>query len=138
MKPSADGGTNAQNHSDGSCVSRARDCRLHGAAGSTLGPWADPSGNAATGQKLFEANCSVCHKSNGKGGVKLGDATSADLDSPALEARYHQDDKLMSRAILDGIDEEGQQLDKTMPRWRGQLTPQQADDLVAYMKTLHE
>lgn len=112
-----------------------------GAAGMQMLPKAhaaEPPGDVATGHQLFEAKCSVCHKSNGKGGVHLGEATSADLDSPALETRYHQDDKLMRRAILDGIDEEGQPLDKAMPRWRGQLTPQQAADLVAYVKTLRE
>ena len=96
-----------------------------------------PSAQTASGKLLFEKNCVVCHKTDGSGGVQLGDVKSADLDSPGLENQYHHDSKLLERAILDGKDEEGGDLESVMPRWRGRLTPGQVTDIIAYLKTLH-
>ncbi|WP_206615522.1 c-type cytochrome [Solirhodobacter olei] len=96
-------------------------------------------GNAATGKRLFLAHCAVCHKRDASGGVSLGDTKSADLQSPGLENQYHHDDKLMERAIMDGIDEEGGPLDTIMPRWgkvANKLSLAQVDDIIAYLKTV--
>lgn len=97
------------------------------------------SGNAATGKRLFLGHCAVCHKRDASGGVSLGDTKSADLQSPGLENQYHHDDKLMERAIMDGIDEEGGPLDTIMPRWgkvANKLSLAQVDDIIAYLKTV--
>ena len=96
-----------------------------------------PSAQVARGKLLFEKNCVVCHKTDGSGGVQLGDVKSADLDPPGLENQYHHDNKLLERAILDGKDEEGGDLESVMPRWRGRLTPGRVADIIAYVKTLH-
>jgi len=92
----------------------------------------------AKGKRLFEANCAVCHKANGSGGVKLGTATSADLRAPDLEQAYHNDDALVRRAILDGKDESGEALDPVMPRWRGRVSRQDVKAIIAFLKTLHK
>lgn len=94
------------------------------------------AGDVAAGKTLFAQKCAVCHKQDGSGGVSLGDVKSADLQSPALEVQFHENDAMMKDAILIGKDEEGKPLDKVMPRWKGKITDAQADDLVAYLKTM--
>jgi len=95
------------------------------------------TGNAANGKKIFESKCAVCHKTDASGGINLGDTTSADLQSPGLEDMYHNNDKLIERAILKGIDEEGDQLDSVMPRWGDAgLTKAQADNIIAFLHTV--
>lgn len=91
----------------------------------------------ARGGKLYEANCAVCHKADGAGGVKLGRATSADLRAPDLEKTYRTD-ALLRRAILDGKDEKGKRLDPVMPHWRGTLSTTDVNAIIGFLKTLHE
>jgi mono/diheme cytochrome c family protein len=99
---------------------------------------ASPAGDLANGKQLFQNNCSICHKANGTGGESIGKAVSADINGATLEASYLHRDSLIARAILDGLDAHGQQLDKVMPRYRGHATPQQVADLIAYLKSLRE
>jgi mono/diheme cytochrome c family protein len=91
---------------------------------------------AGAGKQLFQANCSSCHGANGAGGIKVGDATSADLRQSKLEPAYRKNVKLLQRAILDGKDEDGGNLNQVMPRWKGKLTTRQVDNIIAYLKTL--
>ncbi|MDA8051651.1 MAG: cytochrome c [Rhodospirillales bacterium] len=88
------------------------------------------------GKSLYLSHCAICHKDSGAGGVHLGSTVSADLRSPGLEITYHHSDALILRAILEGKDEEGQPLDAPMPHWKGQLTTQQAEEIITYIKTL--
>lgn len=88
------------------------------------------------GRQLFRANCSPCHGTTGAGGVKIGEATSADLRQASLKPIYHNNARLLRRAILDGKDEEGGNLDRAMPRWEGKLARRQVDDIIAYLETL--
>lgn len=94
------------------------------------------SSAVATGKDLFQTYCSTCHGPNAAGGVKLGDAVSADIRWQAIGPRYHDNSQLVVRAILHGLDEHGKPLDDVMPRWQGTLSPQQAADIVAYLQTL--
>jgi mono/diheme cytochrome c family protein len=89
------------------------------------------------GQELFETNCVACHGPDGAGGLKIGTATSADLRSPHLETLYNNSDDLISRAVLQGKDQQGEDLDPTMPHWQGKLSQQQVSQIISYLKTLH-
>jgi mono/diheme cytochrome c family protein len=99
-------------------------------------PQAADTSDAAAGQQLYTQYCGACHGPDAKGGVKLGDATSADLRWQALGPTYHNDPALVQRAILQGQDQDGQALDDVMPRWQGKLTATQVQDIVAYLQTL--
>ena len=77
----------------------------------------------------------VCHKTDGSGGVHFGATESADLRAPELESRYKETDALLVGAIMDGKDEDGEDLAKIMPRWRGKLTEAQVTDVIAFLKT---
>lgn len=89
-----------------------------------------------SGKQLFDNKCAACHKKSGAGGVHFGDAVSADLRAPGLEDMYHHKDKLILRAILQGMDEDGQPLDAPMPHWKGAISKAQAEKIVSYLKTL--
>lgn len=111
------------------------------AAWATSATWAQPqavamSASAASGQALFQQSCAACHGADAKGGVKLGDATAADLRWQTLGPTYHNDPALVTRAITQGLDQDGQALDDVMPRWQGKLTAAQVQDIVAYLQTL--
>jgi len=100
------------------------------------GPVAAASGNVQNGRKLFATDCALCHKLDGSGGVRVGFVTAANLQAPALEKMYHNSDALLSRAILEGKDEDGEEMDPVMPHWQGHLTHQELTDIIAFLKTL--
>ncbi len=81
-----------------------------------------PAADAASGQALYQRNCAACHGPEARGGLKLGDATAADLRWDYLGPQYHQDSVLVTRAIIQGLDQDGKALDDVMPRWQGKLT----------------
>lgn len=111
---------------------------MMGGGSGMMGGGSGMSGGASMmGAHLFENRCAVCHRSDGSGGIKLGTLISPDLRAPALEQMYHKNDTLLRRAILDGKNEEGAPLDPVMPRWRGRLSRQEADSIIAFLKTLH-
>jgi LPXTG-motif cell wall-anchored protein len=91
--------------------------------------------DAANGHVLYDQNCASCHRADGSGGIKVGGTTSADIRWGAIGPVF-KEPALVSRAILQGLDEEGQPLDAAMPRFQGKLTQAQADDITAYLMTL--
>lgn len=101
-----------------------------------IGMGAAQAASVAEGRTLFQSHCARCHGTNGAGGKHIGSAVSADLQAPGLEKTYHHKTRLIVRAILDGKDESGEQLNAVMPRWRGQLSNAQAGEIAAYLKTL--
>jgi len=79
-------------------------------------------------------SCAACHRADGSGGRHLlGGAISADLRHSALVlAQTHPYTlALLERAISTGVDDEGQQLNPVMPRWR--LSKQYLHDVALYV-----
>ena len=102
----------------------------HGARAAT-------TNEVAAGRALFKADCVMCHRADGSGGVHFGHGVaSADLRAPGLERTYGGEDALIVRAILHGIDQHGKPLHAPMPHWAGTLSVAQADAVVAYLHTL--
>ena len=94
-------------------------------------------------------SCVNCHGGNGRGGVAvmMGTAIPSDITYAALTAETGHDehdhgeedhppytDETIKIAIRDGKNPAGQDLDNTMPRW--QMSDNDLDDLVEYLKTL--
>jgi mono/diheme cytochrome c family protein len=85
------------------------------------------------GKKLYVDNCQRCHGNKGQGGVGLklaGDAAYWKLD-------------VFNKAVLTGVDDEGKQLKKAMPRFGkvGLTNPKGAiptdtdlENVLAYLK----
>jgi cytochrome c1 len=94
---------------------------------------------AAAGQVMFEQSCASCHGAAGVGSkftvdnqtIEVPAITFADLD-----ALYHDKfDTMAVDSITKGLDEEGQPLNRMMPRWTI-FSDQQLSDIVAYLKSL--
>lgn len=88
--------------------------------------------------------CANCHGPEGKGGregdIVMPDIRWATLVKPSRgappwnRARAAYTDALLVRAITEGVDASGQQLDASMPRW---VLPQpDLRDLLQYLKRL--
>jgi mono/diheme cytochrome c family protein len=99
------------------------------------------------GQGLLPAKgvfCANCHGPDGKGGregnIVMADITYGTLTRPLPasppwnKARAPYNDALLARAITQGIDSSGQQLDASMPRWV--LSESELQDLLKYLKRL--
>jgi len=94
---------------------------------------------AAAGQVMFEQSCASCHGTGGVGQkftldnqtIEVPAVTFADLD-----ALYHDKfDTMAIDTITKGVDEEGQPLNRMMPRWTI-FSDQQLADIVTYLKSL--
>lgn len=94
--------------------------------------------DATNGQALFQQKCASCHGTDASGGKKVGSATAPDIRWSAIGGDFKTAD-LVQRAILQGKDETGANLDPAMPRF-GSLNPPLSDsdaaDIVAYLQTL--
>jgi len=99
------------------------------------------------GERALPANgivCANCHGADGKGGregnIVMADITYATLSRPLPasppwnKARAPYTDALLARAITQGLDSSGQQLDASMPRWM--FSESELQDLLKYLKRL--
>jgi mono/diheme cytochrome c family protein len=80
--------------------------------------------------------CAACHNANGSGGLHLsGGGVSADLRHKALvtDQKHPYTLALLERAISTGIDNEGQPLNRVMPRWK--LSKIDLHDVAYYVLT---
>jgi cytochrome c oxidase subunit II len=90
--------------------------------------------------------CADCHGSDGRGGtvrMMMSSFDAPDIRYSTLIEGEHGDahgehapymDEDIKRAITEGIDPAGEELEWIMPRW--EMTDEQLNDLIAYMKTL--
>lgn len=90
-------------------------------------------------------SCVECHGANGKGGsvrMMMWVYQAPDIRYSTLTTEGHGDhegekpytDELIKRAITQGLDSEGMQLEPPMPLW--QISEEDLDDLIDYLKTL--
>jgi cytochrome c oxidase subunit II len=88
--------------------------------------------------------CADCHGRQGRGGrvVMMSTIEAPNIQYGHLVEEEHGEgeehppytEELIKRAITEGLDPAGRPLDPIMPRW--QLSDQDLDDLVDYLKTL--
>ncbi len=98
--------------------------------------------------RIHGGSCASCHGADGKGGIPI---MMSNEEAPAIsfealtEEEHHDDDeeqeehppyneKLIKRAITEGIDPAGKPLGLTMPRW--QMPKEDLDELIDFLETL--
>jgi mono/diheme cytochrome c family protein len=88
------------------------------------GVWA--KGNAKSGMALYDGKCAMCHSKDGSGNSPMGKSMKVpDLRSKAVQS---QSDTQIAEVIANGK--------KTMPKYGSQLSKEQINDLVAYIRSL--
>jgi cytochrome c1 len=94
---------------------------------------------AAAGQVMFDQSCASCHGAAGVGTKFTVDNQTIEVPAVTfaeLDALYHDKfDTMAIDTITKGLDEEGQPLNRMMPRWTI-FSDQQLADLVTYLKSL--
>lgn len=80
--------------------------------------------------------CAACHGPTGRGGVypMMCSVRAPDIRYSTLAGEHGMSDEDIKRAIVEGIGENGEQLDYCMPRW--QLSNSDLNDLIEYLKQL--
>ena len=98
-------------------------------------PGALLAGDSAAGRALYQQYCSVCHGPQGKGD---GPAASTMNPKPRDHIDGHYMNALSEAHLTTVISEGGAAVQRSplMPSWKGTLTPQQIQDVIAYLRTL--
>jgi len=77
-------------------------------------------------ERTWKSKCATCHGQSGKGDTDKGkELKIVDMTTPGFQAK--KDDELR-KAILDGVEKEKSHA------FKGELTPEQVDALVAYVR----
>ncbi len=86
-------------------------------------------------------SCAACHGADGKGGqgrMMMWTFNAPDIRysslTAGLEGEKPYTDELIKRAITEGLDSEGKQLEPPMPVW--QMSDDDQNDLTGFLKTL--
>lgn len=83
-------------------------------------------------ERAWKAKCSSCHGAAGKGDTEKGQQMKiADMTSAEFQAK--KDDEL-KKAINDGVKKEKGGVKQEMDAFKGDLTPEQIDALIAYIR----
>jgi len=83
-------------------------------------------------ERAWKAKCSSCHGAAGKGDTEKGQQLKiADMTTAEFQAK--KDDELKN-AILNGIKKEKGGVKQEMDAFKGDLTPEQVDALIAYVR----
>jgi cytochrome c len=85
-------------------------------------------------ERLWKAKCASCHGQEGKGDTEKGQQMKiGDMTSAAYQAKT--DDELKT-AILNGVHTEKGGAKQDMNGFKDDLTPDQVNALIAYIRTL--
>ena len=90
---------------------------------------------AASAQDNWQAYCLRCHGATGEANTPEGQALRArNLADPAFQAQFSNND-LMRNLLAGTVDDSGA---PRMPAFKGQITIDEAKDLIAYIRKLQK
>ncbi len=87
-------------------------------------------GDAEKGKEVYEKNCVVCHGAQGKGDGPSGKLTVPRATDFTSKASKRKSDAQLLMAIREG------RPPSAMTGWKGKLSDQEIDDVVAYVRAL--
>ena len=86
-------------------------------------------------ERTWKAKCSSCHGMDGKAQTKKGqDLKVEDMSTAAYQKKYSDD--AMRKTINDGLDTTRDGRKVEMDGYKDQLTPEQTDALIKYIRGL--
>jgi len=83
----------------------------------------------ASGRKVFEQNCAICHRAEGTGGEIEIEGKKLDPDDLTSEKVEKFSDEKIIRYIVNGVVDEG------MPAFKDKLSEGEIRDVVKYIRT---
>jgi len=83
----------------------------------------------ASGRKIYEQNCAICHKDNGTGGTVEIEGKKLDPDDLTSDKIKKFTDEKIIGYIMNGIVDEG------MPAFKDKLSEGEIRDVVKYVRT---
>ncbi len=83
----------------------------------------------ASGRKVFDQNCAVCHKDNGTGGEVEIEGKKLDPDDLTSDKIKKFSDEKILGYIMNGVIDEG------MPAFKDKLSEAEMRDVVRYIRT---
>ncbi|MFL6469042.1 MAG: c-type cytochrome [Pyrinomonadaceae bacterium] len=83
----------------------------------------------ASGKKVYETNCMICHRSDGTGGKVSIERKSLNVENLTTEKVKGFSDEKIIGYIMNGIEDEG------MPPFKGKLTEGEMRDVVKFIRT---
>ena len=84
-------------------------------------------------ERAWKAKCASCHGAAGKADTEKGQQMKI-VDMSSAEFQTKKDDELRN-AILNGVKKEKGGVKQEMDSFKGDLTPEQVDALIAYIRT---
>jgi mono/diheme cytochrome c family protein len=84
-------------------------------------------------ERAWKAKCSSCHGAAGKGDTEKGQQMKI-VDMTSAEFQAKKDDELRS-VILNGVKKEKGGVKQEMDAFKGDLTPEQVDALIGYIRS---
>jgi mono/diheme cytochrome c family protein len=105
---------------------------LHGGVVLADGPTgnADPPGNAEGGEGVYRTNCLNCHGANGRGDGPVADSLTPRPADLTTEMVQKKSEKELFTIIRDG------KPGTSMPSWKGELSDQHMQDVLAFLRGL--
>ena len=83
----------------------------------------------ASGKKVYEINCSNCHRPDGKGGPVEIEGKKLNPDNLTSDKIKGFADEKIIRYIMEGVEDEG------MPSFKDKLSEGEIRDVVKYLRT---
>ena len=90
------------------------------------------TGNPASGKKIYDANCTLCHGANGKG---KGTLTKVYEMEPTDHTDANRMNKISNKKMYNLISN-GSAGAKLMPGWRNILQEKEINDVISYIRLL--
>jgi|Deesub1362B_J571_1020462.scaffolds.fasta_scaffold00025_1 cytochrome c oxidase subunit 2 len=85
---------------------------------------------------MHGGGCASCHGTDGKGGIypMMCGVKTPDIRYSTLTEEHGMTEEDIKKAITQGVDDEGEELDYCMPRW--QMSEKDLNDVIEYLKEL--
>jgi mono/diheme cytochrome c family protein len=84
----------------------------------------------ASGRKVYETNCMICHRADGTGGRVSIEGRNLNVENlTAVKIKNFSDEKIIGY-IMNGVEDEG------MPAFKGKLSEGELRDVVKHIRVL--